>query len=87
MKRKTERIIAISSSFIFFYLVLYMSIIAHGEITAGTTIQHFISTGVVLTGVLGITLFSIIFTVNYFRSTSMITESDRTSILSQVSSH
>ena len=80
MKRRSERIIAISSSFIFFYLGLYLSIIAHGEITAGTTIQHFVSTGIVLTGVLGIMLFSIIFTVNYFRSARMITEGGPTSI-------
>jgi hypothetical protein len=80
MKRKTERIIAISSSFIFLYLGIYLSIIAHGEITAGTTIQNFVSTGIVLTGVLGITLFSIVFTINFFRSARMIAEGGPTSI-------
>ncbi|MGI9550079.1 MAG: hypothetical protein ACR2MT_02675 [Aurantibacter sp.] len=76
MKRKTEKIIAIFSSFIFLYLGLYLSIIAHGEITTGTNIQHFVSTGIVLAGVLGITLFSIIITINYFRSTSLINKGD-----------
>jgi len=68
MKRKTERVIAISSTFIFFYLAVYLSIIAHGEIAAGTTIQHLVSTGIVLTGILVITAFSTIITIKYFRS-------------------
>jgi len=68
MKKISERIIATASTFIFVFLGSYLSILAYGEIMAGTNTQQLVTTGIMLTGVLGISLFSIIFTVNSFRS-------------------
>ena len=68
MKKISERIIATASTLIFVFLGSYLSILAYGEIMAGTSTQQLVTTGIMLTGVLGISLFSIIFTVNSFRS-------------------
>ena len=66
MKKISERIIATGATFIFVFLGTYLSILAYGEIIAGTSAQQLVSTAIMLIGVFGISLFSIIFTVNSF---------------------
>jgi len=68
MKKIAERIIATASTFIFVFMGSYLSLLTYGEIIAGTSAQHLVTTVIMLAGVLGISLFSIIFTVNSFKS-------------------
>lgn len=68
MQRISERIIVTVTTFIFVFLGSHLSLLAYGKILAGSSIQQLVNTGVILTGVLWISLFSIIFMVNSYRS-------------------
>ena len=68
MKKKTEIIIALVATFLFFYLAAYVSIILLGEMAAGAAIKELLATGFVLLVLTSITIFSLIFTLDYFKS-------------------
>jgi hypothetical protein len=68
MKKISERIIVTASTFIFVFLASHLSVLAYGEMITATSTQQLIAPGIMLTGVLWISLFSIIFMVNSFRS-------------------
>lgn len=68
MKKKTEIIIALISTFVFFYLASYVSIIMFDELGAGAPTRNLINTGFVLLLLSGISTFSFIFTLDYIKS-------------------
>ena len=68
MKKISERIIVTASTFIFVFLASHLSVLAYGEMITATSAQQLITPGVILIGVLWISLFSIIFMVNSFKS-------------------
>ena len=72
MKRKTEIIIALASTFIFFYLTSYVSVFMFGEIAAGAATGDLIKTGFVLLVLAGISTFSFIFSLDYLKAYYML---------------
>lgn len=68
MKKLSERIIVTASTFIFVFLASHLSVLAYGEMITATSAQQLFTPGIMLTGVLGISSFSIILMVNSFKS-------------------
>ena len=68
MKKKTEIIIALTSTFIFFYLASYVSTIMFDELAAGAVTKDLINAGFVLFVLAGISIFSFVFTLDYLKS-------------------
>ena len=74
MKKKTEIIIALISTFLFFYLAAYVSIILFGEVGAGAPIKDLVNTGLVLLVLTSLSLFSFLFTLDYLKSYNLLTQ-------------
>ena len=68
MKKRTEIIIALTSTFIFFYLASYVSVFLFGEMATGAATRDLINTGFVLFVLAGISIFSFIFSLDYLKS-------------------
>lgn len=74
MKKKTEIIIALTATFMFFYITSYASFNAFGELVEGAGIRDLLTTGLVLLVLTSLTVFSFIFTLDYFKSYYVLRE-------------
>ena len=68
MKKKAEIIISLASTFIFFYLTSYVSILGFEGLAAGATTMELLFIGMILLVSAGFTVFSLIFAWNYFKA-------------------
>ena len=74
MKKKAEIIISLASTFIFFYLTSYVSILGFEGLAAGATTIELLFIGMILLVSAGFTVFSLIFAWNYFKAHYIIQE-------------